>query len=175
MIAFDAEYTSLDPKQMRLVSFALVPVEEDIVKVREALYVVVKQKEVGPSAKIHGIVGGYGVDEGEALEVLYRNVEGKTLLVYTTIDVNFLKRVFGKRLKNVKYIDVAEMYIRYKSARSWLDVEIQKGLSLERIARELGVEITNFIFHDALLDAIHTALVYIKLKKLGVKPKEKKL
>jgi len=157
VISFDAEYTSLDPKQMRLVSFALVPVEEDVVKVREALYVVVKQMEVRPSAKIHGIVGGYGVDEGEALETLYRNVEEKTLLVYTTIDVNFLKKIFGKRLKNVKYIDVAEMYIRYKATRSWLDVEIQKGLSLERIAKELGVEITNFIFHDALLYALGLA------------------
>lgn len=174
-MAFDAEYTSLDPKNMRLVSYALVPVEGDIVKVSQSIYVVVSQKQTGPSAKIHGILGNMGIEENEALSLLYRHIVGKTLIVYTTIDINFLKRTFGKKIKNLKYIDVSKWYIKYISGRSWTELELLKGVNLEVAAKNMGVDVTSFIFHNSLLDAIHVALIYLKLKKLGIKIKEEKV
>ncbi|AFA39439.1 Exonuclease [Pyrobaculum oguniense TE7] len=173
MIAFDAEYTSL--KDMRLVSFALVPVEEDSVKVNKSVYIIVSQKNVGSSAKIHGIVGDIGINEEEALTILYNHIINNILIVYTTIDIQFLKNKFGKKVKGVKYIDVAKAYISYMSRKSWLDTELQKGLDLETIAKKLNIHLTDFIFHNALLDAIHTALIYIKLKKIGIKMKMEKI
>ncbi|RFB00443.1 exonuclease domain-containing protein [Pyrobaculum aerophilum] len=128
MIAFDAEYTSLDPKNMRLVSFALVPIRDDVIKINQSIYVIVSQKSTGPSAKIHGIVGNMGIEEEEALSILYKHIVGNTLIVFTTIDIQFLKRVFGKKIKGLKYIDIAKWYLNYMSKKKLDRAGASKGI-----------------------------------------------
>ncbi|MEM4776114.1 MAG: hypothetical protein QXZ55_02855, partial [Pyrobaculum sp.] len=82
--AFDAEFTDVDVKKARLVSFAAVPVVDDyVVDVARSTYVEVKRESVGKSAVIHGITGGSGtVTEEEAMRLLRDVVQSSLLIVF---------------------------------------------------------------------------------------------
>lgn len=168
LLAFDAEYTSPNPRDAKLVAFATVPIEDDVIRVSRSKYVVVSRGLVGESAKIHGITGQDGVDELEAIEVLYEEVNGQTLVVFGRIDVNFLKRTFGKKLR-ANYVDVAYGYLRWRASRENLEyVLMREGMNLTEICKQFGLCVGDFIFHNSLVDAIHTALLYLKLRSVGV-------
>ncbi|MEM1519250.1 MAG: 3'-5' exonuclease [Pyrobaculum sp.] len=172
--AFDAEFTDVDVKKARLVSFAAVPVVGDyVVDVARSTYVEVKRESVGKSAVIHGITGGSGtVTEEEAMRLLRDVVQNSLLIVFGRLDVKFIKH----HLKaDFRYIDVASAYLDWVSKRENLELYLTKeGVDLLKICKKLGVALVEQVFHHALVDAVHTGLLYLKLKSMGVRLKVEK-
>lgn len=176
LLAFDAEFTDVDVKKARLVSFAGVPIVGDyVVDVARSTYVEVRREAVGKSAVIHGITGGVGtVGEEEAFRILRDLVDGATLVVFGKLDVRFIKHNLGKKV-DFRFIDVASAFLDWVAKRENLEVYLAKeGLDLVKICKKLGISLVEHVFHHALLDAVHTALLYLKLKSMGVKLKEEK-
>ncbi|MCS7118035.1 MAG: hypothetical protein NZ957_04530 [Thaumarchaeota archaeon] len=174
-MAFDAEYTSANPKNAKMVAFAIVPLEGEVIRVSRSKHVVVSQAYVGESAKVHGITGKDGISEREALDLLYREVNGQTLIVFGRLDVNYLRRTYGKRLK-ANFVDVAFGYLKWVAGRDNVEyVLMREGLNLVNICRKLNICVGDFVFHDSLVDAIHTALLYLKLRSMGTSFKLERL
>jgi DNA polymerase-3 subunit epsilon len=169
-IVLDTETTGLDPKKDEILSIGAVKIKDGKIITSEAFEIFVKPtfKISEQSIKIHHIRPidiENGVSINEALEKLLFFIQNRPIVgYYISFDMailnTYLKKYIGINLPN-EAIELSSMYYkrhRKKSAHEFVDLKfdtIMESLDLPRLGK-----------HDALNDAIMSAMMFLKLQKM---------
>ncbi len=171
MVVFDCETTGLKPKVDDIISIGAVKVKGNKILTNEAIHLFVKQeKQINhKSITIHQI---RHCDLGEAISIeeaiekfLYYIGNRKLVGYYLEFDVaminKYIKPMFGITLPNKKE-EVSAIYYDKKIAT------IPQGnidLKFDTILKDLSLPTLQA--HDALNDAVMTAMMYLKLQNIN--------
>ena len=167
IVVFDCETTGLNPKVDKIISIGAVKIKANKILTNEAIHIFVKQEAQisHESITIHQIrhcdLHG-AIDSQEAIEkFLYYIGSGKLVGYYLEFDVaminKYTKTMFGITLPN-KQEEVSAVYYDKKIAT------IPQGnidLRFDTILDDLALP--KLQAHDALNDAVMTAMMYLKL------------
>ncbi|MBI5067769.1 MAG: 3'-5' exonuclease [Deltaproteobacteria bacterium] len=176
--ALDLETGGLDSRRDPVISIGMVPVREGTIRLGEGYRTLVHPEggaSIDPaSVAAHQLVRG---DLGAAPrlaevlpEVERRLREGVLIVHHQSIDVTFLKRDFarsGLQWPKPRVVDTARLLaLTSRMAEPGLaSDQIERNLTLAR--REYGLP--DYGAHDALLDAVATAELFLVLRKrLGI-------
>ncbi len=171
VVVFDCETTGLKPKVDDIISIGAVKVKGNKILTNEAIHLFVKQeKQINhKSITIHQI---RHCDLGEAISIeeaiekfLYYIGNRKLVGYYLEFDVaminKYIKPMFGITLPNKKE-EVSAIYYDKKIAT------IPQGnidLKFDTILKDLSLPTLQA--HDALNDAVMTAMMYLKLQNIN--------
>ena len=171
VVAFDTETTGLNPKKDEILSIGAVKLKGDKILMSEKFELFVKPScEVNEqSIKIHQIRNidlQNGCEPREAIERFLHFIGSRPLVgYYLEFDVKminkYLKPYLGITLPNPQ-IEVSGLY-HDKKIKFIPDGVID--LRFDVMMKELGLPI--FGKHDALNDAVMTAMMYIKLQNIS--------
>jgi DNA polymerase-3 subunit epsilon len=171
VIVYDTETTGLNPKKDEILSIGAIKVKGDKILTSEKFELFVKPtKDISEeSIKIHQIRNidlQNGSEPNEALDKFLHFIGSRPLVgYYLEFDVNminkYLKPYLGIKLPN-KQIEVSGVY-HDKKIKFIPDGNID--LRFDVIMKDLGLPI--FGKHDAINDAIMTAMMYVKLKNIS--------
>ena len=167
IVVFDCETTGLNPKVDNIISIGAVKIKGNRILTNEAIHIFVKQEEQisHESITIHKIrhcdLNG-AIDIQEAIEkFLYYIGNRKLVGYYLEFDVaminKYIKPMFGITLPNKKE-EISAIYYDKKICT------IPQGhidLRFDTILQDLALP--KLQAHDALNDAIMTAMMYLKL------------
>lgn len=171
-IVLDTETTGLNPKKDEILSIGAVRVKNGKVMISESFEIFIKPINdiTIQSIKIHHITpadlqNAVGIEE--ALEKLLFFIGNLPIVgYYISFDIsilnNYLKKFIGTTLSN-ESIELSTMYYkRYKkhSAHEFVD------LKFDTIINKLDIPLLGK--HDALNDAIMSALIFLKLKNKNI-------
>ena len=169
-VCLDTETTGLNPKKDEILSIGAVIIKNNKILMRKTLNIFVKpSKKVSvESIKIHRI---RPIDLANALEPKEAILElldfiGSRSIVgyYIKFDIamisRYTKKYIGIKLPN-ESIEVSSMYYKTKPKNS----EYQfVDLKFDTIMKDLDIPLLGK--HDALNDAIMTAMIFLKVKEL---------
>jgi len=168
VVVFDCETTGLNPKEDDIISIGAVKIKGNRILTNEALHIMVEQKKQisHESITIHHIRHCDLVDAipiEEAIEIFLNYIGSRKLAgYYLEFDVaminKYIKPMFGIKLPNLQE-EVSAIYYDKKIAR------IPEGnidLRFDTILEDLALP--NLRAHDALNDAVMTAMMYLKLQ-----------
>jgi len=171
VVVFDCETTGLDPKKDELISIGAVKVKGNKILTSEALHLYIEQKEQisHESIAIHRIRHcdlENAVPLEEAIETFLYYIGSRPLAGYfLEFDVaminKYIKPMFGITLPN-KQEEVSAIYYDKKIA---LIPQGNIDLRFDTILEDL--DLPKLQAHDALNDAVMTAMIYLKLKHIG--------
>ena len=168
VVVFDCETTGLDPKKDEIVSIGAVKIKENRILTNEALHLYVRQeKQIShKSITIHQIrhcdlKDALSIEE--AIEKFLHFIGSRPLAgYYLEFDVaminKYTRTMYGITLPN-KQEEVSAIYYDKKISM------IPQGnidLRFETIIEDLALP--KLQAHDALNDAVMTAMIYLKLK-----------
>jgi DNA polymerase-3 subunit epsilon len=167
-IVFDTETTGLDRRTDSIISIGAVKIVKNRIELSKSLniYLMEKGESSKEAIKIHKIREVdriYGFTEREAIEQFVDFIGSRPIVgYYLEFDIAMMNKIFrrfaGVSLPNRK-IEVSEIYYK-KMSRKFPNGNV--NLSFDAISKELNIP--NFGKHDALNDALMTALIYLKLK-----------
>ena len=168
VVVFDCETTGLSPKKDDIISIGAVKIKGNKIMTNEALHLFVEQKKQisHESITIHRIRHcdlENAIPVEEAIEQFLHYIGNRTLVgYYLEFDVaminKYIKPMFGITLPNEKK-EVSAIYYDKKIAT------IPQGnidLRFDTILEDLALP--KLQAHDALNDAVMTAMIYLKLK-----------
>ena len=168
VVVFDCETTGLDPRKDEIISIGAVKIKENRILTDEAMHLFVcQEKQIShKSITIHQIRHcdlEEAVPIEEAIEKFLRFIGGRTLAgYYLEFDVaminKYIKPMFGITLPN-RQEEVSAIYYDKKIPT------VPQGnidLRFEAIIEDLALP--KLQAHDALNDAVMTAMIYLKLK-----------
>ena len=171
IVVFDCETTGLNPKVDNIISIGAVKIRGNKILTNEAIHIFVKQeKQIShESITIHQIRHcdlNEAIDSKEAIEkFLYYIGSRKLVGYYLEFDVaminKYIKPMFGIKLPN-KQEEVSAIYYDKKICT------IPQGnidLGFDTILKEL--DLPKLQAHDALNDAVMTAMMYLKLQNIS--------
>ena len=166
-ICLDCETSGLNPKKDEILSIGAVHIKENKILMRKTFNIFLKpSKNINPeSIKIHHIRPidlENGLDAKEGIYQLLNFIGSKTIVgYYIKFDVaiisRYTKEYLGIKLPN-KTIEVSSMY--YKTRRKRSDYHFV-DLRFDTILKNLNIPLLGK--HDALNDAIMTAMIFLKL------------
>lgn len=166
-ICLDCETSGLNPKKDEILSIGAVHIKENKILMRKTFNIFLKpSKNINPkSIKIHHIRPidlENGFDAKEGIYQLLNFIGSKTIVgYYIKFDVaiisRYTKEYLGIKLPN-KTIEVSSMYYKTRKKRS--DYHFV-DLRFDTILKNLNIPLLGK--HDALNDAIMTAMVFLKL------------
>ncbi len=168
VVVFDCETTGLDPKKDEIISIGAVKIKENRILTDEAMHLFVRQEKqiCHESITIHQIRHcdlEDAIPIEEAIEKFLYFIGGRTLAgYYLEFDVaminKYTKPIMGITLPN-RQEEVSAIYYDKKIST------IPQGnidLRFEAIIDDLSLP--KLQAHDALNDAVMTAMIYLKLK-----------
>ncbi len=168
VVVFDCETTGLDPKKDEIISIGAVKIKENRILTDEAMHLFVRQEKqiCHESITIHQIRHcdlEDAISIEEAIEKFLYFIGGRTLAgYYLEFDVaminKYTKPIMGITLPN-RQEEVSAIYYDKKIST------IPQGnidLRFEAIIDDLSLP--KLQAHDALNDAVMTAMIYLKLK-----------
>jgi len=171
VVVFDCETTGLNPKVDEIISIGAVKIRGNKILTNEALHLYVEQKKQinHESITIHRIRHcdlENAVPIKEAIETFLHYIGNKKLVgYYLEFDVaminKYTKTMIGVTLPNKKE-EVSAIYYDKKIAT------IPQGnidLRFDTILKDLALPTLQA--HDALNDAVMTAMIYLKLQHAG--------
>ena len=168
-VVFDTETTGLNTKIDEILSIGAIKIRDNKIITSEKFEIFLKSDtEISQdSIKIHQIRNidlKDGYEPHVAIEKFLHFIEGRPLVgYYLKFDVDminrYLKSYIGVKLPN-RQIEVSKMYYNMK-IKSMPHGGVD--LRFDSIMNDLGLPI--FGKHDAINDAIMTAMVYLKLNK----------
>lgn len=169
VVVFDCETTGLNPKTDDIISIGAVKVKGNKILTNESIHIFVKQdKQINhESITIHKIrhCDLYdAIDIEEAIEKFLYYIGSRPLVgYYLEFDVaminKYIKPLFGITLPN-KQEEVSEIYYDNKiSAIPQQHIDLRFDIILKDMA------LPTLHAHDALNDAVMTAMMYLKLKQ----------
>jgi DNA polymerase-3 subunit epsilon len=171
VVVYDTETTGLNPKKDEILSIGAVKIKGNKIITSEKFELFVKPtKDINAtSIKIHQIRNidlQNGLEPHLALEKFLHFIGSRPLVgYYLEFDVKminkYLKPYLGIKLPN-KQIEVSGIY-HDKKIKFIPDGIID--LRFNSIMKDLGLPI--FGKHDAINDAIMTAMIYVKLKNIS--------
>jgi DNA polymerase-3 subunit epsilon len=170
LVSIDLETTGLNPKKDEILSIGAVKIRGNEILVNESLELFVKPENniSEKSIHIHHIRPcdlQNAIEADKAIEKVLEFIEGRTLVgYYIKFDYEMLSRytsrLIGCKLPN-RTIELSSMYYkrrRKSSAYEFVD------LKFDTILKEL--DLPKLYKHDALNDAIMSAMMYLKLKNM---------
>jgi DNA polymerase-3 subunit epsilon len=169
-VALDCETTGLDTKKDEILSIGAVKIKNDKILISESFerFVKPKRKISEESIKIHHIRPcdiENGCDIKEAIEDLMFFIGNSTIIgYYIDFDIKMIskytKEFIGINLPHER-IELSSMYYkRYRKNSPYEFVD----LKFDTILNEL--DLPRLGQHDALNDAIMSAMIYLKLKNI---------
>lgn len=171
IVVYDTETTGLNPKKDEILSIGAIKVKGDKILTSEKFELFVQPtKDISEeSIKIHQIRNidlQNGCKPNEALDKFLHFIGSRPLVgYYLEFDVNminkYLKPFLGIKLPN-KQIEISGVYHDKKIK---FIPEENIDLRFDVIMKDLGLPI--FGKHDAINDAIMTAMMYVKLKNIS--------
>lgn len=177
-VCFDCETTGLDKKNDQIITLSAIKIVGSEVQTSQSLNLVIRQQQdiAADSIAIHQIRNVdvansefVYLDEWSAIQDFLAFIQGRTLVgYYLDFDVSMVNRmikpILGIDLPNPRIETSAMFYefTRQKYKRSCIEPTID--LSFEHILQTL--KIPNMGQHDAFNDALMTALIFVKLKRL---------
>ena len=170
-ICLDCETTGLNPKKDEILSIGAVHIKKNKVLMRKTLNIFVKPSKnvTEESIKIHHIRPidlENAVDPKDAILELLEFIGNRPIVgYYIKFDIaiisKYTKKYIGITLPNHQ-VEVSSMYFKSKKRSS--DYEFV-DLKFDTIMKEL--DIPELGKHDALNDAIMTAMIFLKLRDLA--------
>ena len=169
-IALDTETTGLNPKMDEILSIGAVKIKDNKIITSETFEIFIKPTRPisNNSIKIHHIREcdlENGVDISIAIKKLLYFIGNRTIIgYYISFDFNILNRYIKKEIGTILINDSIELssyyYKRQKktSPYEFIDLKfdtIMANLHLPKLGQ-----------HDALNDAIMSAMIYLKLKNI---------
>lgn len=167
-VVFDTETTGLNPKKSEILSIGAVKIKDNKILTSQTFEVYVKNsKEIsGKSIEIHGIRPcdlNTAKDSEEAVKEFLHFIGSRTLVgYYLEFDVaminKYIKPLLGIVLPN-KMLEVSEIY--YDKEISMIpngNIDLRFDTILKRC------NVPNMGMHNAVNDAVMTAMVFLKLK-----------
>ncbi|NPA73256.1 MAG: 3'-5' exonuclease [Epsilonproteobacteria bacterium] len=172
VVAVDIESTGLNYKKDEILSIGAVKIKGNKILINESFEIFCKPKKKisEESIKIHHIRPcdiQNGIDIQEAILKLLDFIEGRAILgYYIKFDYEMIskyaKSLIGCKLPN-KTIELSSMYYKRKKKSSAYDFI---DLKFDTILKEL--DLPKLGKHDALNDAIMSAMMYLKLKRMPI-------
>lgn len=169
VVIFDCETTGLNPKTDDIISIGAVKVKGNKILTNEAIHIFVKQdKQINhESITIHQIrhCDLYdAIDIEEAIEKFLYYIGNRPLIgYYLEFDVaminKYIKPMFGITLPN-KQEEVSAIYYDKKICTI---PQRHIDLRFDTILKDMDLPVLHA--HDALNDAVMTAMMYLKLKQ----------
>ena len=169
-VSFDCETTGLNIKKDEILSMGAVKIIKDKIQLSESFerFLMPIHSISEESIKIHHIRPcdmENTIEAKQAIEEFLHFLGNRTIVgYYIAFDIaminRYLKKIIGTTLPN-KSIELSSMYYkRYqkKSSHEFVDLKfdsIMASLNLPRLGQ-----------HDALNDAVMSAMMYLKLKKI---------
>lgn len=170
VVVYDCETTGLNPKKDDIISIGAVKIKGNRILTDEAMHIYIQQdREINhKSITIHQIRNcdlDKAIPLQEAIEQFLHYIGNRTLVgYYLEFDVaminKYVKPMYGITLPNKKE-EVSAIYYDKKIAT------IPQGhvdLRFDTILKELDLPKLNA--HDALNDAVMTAMIYLKLQHI---------
>lgn len=170
LVSLDLETTGLNPKKDEILSIGAVKIRENEILLNDSLELFVKptKKIDKKSIEIHHIRPcdlENAIDIEEAIKKLLDFIEGRRVVgYYIKFDhemiSKYTKKMIGCKLPN-ETIELSSMYYKRKrksSAYEFVD------LKFDTILKEL--DLPRLYKHDALNDAVMSAMMYLKLKNI---------
>ena len=171
IVVFDCETTGLNPKVDDIISIGAVKIRDNKILINEAFHIFVKQKKDinHKSITIHQIRNcdlESAIPIEEAIEKFLYYIENRGLVgYYLEFDVAMINRYtktqIGIKLPNSQQ-DVSSIYYDKKIP---LIPQGEIDLRFDTILSDLNLP--KLQAHNALNDAIMTAMIYIKLNQIG--------
>lgn len=169
VIVFDTETTGLNPKIDEIISIGAVKVRRNQVLLSKKFHIFIKHSSQisEESIKVHKI-RECDLENGEdieiAIEKFLKFIGNRPLVGYylefdTAMVNRYIKPKLGIKLPN-RQIEVSALYYDKKIGK------IPQGnvdLRFDSIVKDLNIPILGK--HDALNDAVMTAMIYLKLKR----------
>lgn len=169
LVCFDCETTGLDPKKDDIISIGAVIIKNDTILSSQKFerFVKPKQELTGETIKIHRIREcdlDDAKDIDDVIEEFLDFVGNRPLVGYfLSFDkamVNkYIKPKIGITLPNMSY-EVSEIYYNMVATPQNPDIDLR----FDTLMNNLDLPIMSA--HDAINDAIMTAMIYIKLKHI---------
>ena len=169
-VCLDCETSGLNPKKDEILSIGAVHIKDNKILMRKTFNIFLKpSKNINvESIKIHHIRPvdlENGIDAQEAIYQLLDFIGSRPIIgYYIKFDVaiisRYTKEFIGIKLPN-KTIEVSSMY--YKTIRKRSDYQFV-DLRFDTILKKLDIPILGK--HDALNDALMTAMIFLKLAYL---------
>lgn len=167
-LAVDIETTGLDPRQDAILSIGWVALEGTAIDLATADYVLVRPDREVPeqSAVIHHITDEHaarGVDVGEALDALFRALDGRVLIAHhAALELGFLARACERRYGTRPPLPVVDTLRLAETARRRAGRPVSAGgLRLHALRGDYNLPPRRS--HDALLDALGAAELFAAL------------
>ncbi|WP_336489915.1 3'-5' exonuclease [Methylobacterium nigriterrae] len=172
VVVIDCETTGLNPRKDEIITVAAIHVRGERILTSACFEAVARtERKSHPDAiKVHRIFDAEaraGRPMRQILPELLRFIGGRPIVgYYTDFDVRmldrYLTRLLNIRLPNPR-IDVSALYYdrKYKGAPDHLMID----LSFASILRDLGIP--PLAQHDALNDALMTAMIYLQLRDMA--------
>ncbi|QOY55901.1 3'-5' exonuclease [Candidatus Sulfurimonas marisnigri] len=168
-VVFDTETTGLNPKVDEILSIGAVKIKDNKILTSETFEVYVKNSKAisSKSIEIHGIRPcdlENAKNSKDAVRDFLEFIGSRPLIgYYLEFDVSminkYVKPIFGITLPN-KMIEVSEIYFEQKIA---LIPQGNIDLRFDTILKDCSLP--NMGAHNAVNDAIMTAMIYLKLTK----------
>lgn len=165
LLAIDLETTGLDPRTDYLLSVGFVPVDGDLIDLRKARQIVVRQEiEVGQSATLHGVTDDVlagGVELADAVAETLDALSGRVMLAHHAgIEVGFLsaacRSLYGAR-PVFSIVDTLQLQARIYR----VDPHEAPYGTLRLAAARSRFGLPRYRAHHALTDALACAELYL--------------
>ncbi|NKQ40572.1 MAG: 3'-5' exonuclease [Sulfurovum sp.] len=170
LVVLDTETTGLNPKKDEIISIGAVIIRDDKIRISNSFECFLKPSGNinHESIKIHHIRECdlvNAVEPEEAIKQLLDFIGNRPIVGYYIsfdhkIISRYTKKIIGSRLPNPT-VELSSMYYkRYRKSSSYEFVD----LKFDTIMNGLGLPFLGK--HDALNDAIMSAMIYLKLKSM---------
>jgi DNA polymerase-3 subunit epsilon len=175
--SLDLETGGLDPKKDPIISVGMVPVRGGLLRLSESYRTLVRLEAdeaiSADSMRAHQLLPGEMKDApplGEVMAEVDRRIAGGVLLVHqAAIDVRFLKRAHERvrrRWPGPAVVDTVDLLVKAAKKARFIDPsanEREPTLNLSAARERLGLP--EYGAHDALVDAIATAELFLVLRR----------
>ena len=168
-VCLDCETSGLNPKKDEILSIGTVIIKDNKILMRKTFNIFIKpSKDINPeSIKIHHIRLvdlENGLNSKEAIFKLLEFIGSRIIVGYyikfdMAIISKYTKEFIGIKLPN-KSIEVSSLYYETRRKSNLYGLV---DLKFDTILKNLNIPILGK--HDALNDAIMTAMIFLKLKK----------
>lgn len=163
-VAVDMETTSLDPSTGEIVSLGWVPIDQGVIRLDQAGYLLISGVDVGQSATIHLLTDeelASGVPLAEALAQFLPVLSGRALLAhFAVLESGFLaaacQRLYGVAPR-LEVVDTFAMERRHMEKMA--TYPRGEDLRLARVRQRYGLP--SYHSHNALTDALACAELFL--------------
>ena len=173
-VALDTETTGLDPKHDHVITIGAVGIKDGEIDLSDSFEAMLKIAYNQSSVTVHGVTRDEardGMDEREALEAFLGYLgDGVIVGHHIGFDIEMLNRAcqrhFEIELLN-RWLDTMDLTLHLKDDGAFEATGAPSGFSLDALSDLFGVAPRDR--HTAGGDAFITALIFLRLQRLGRK------